>query len=153
MLYDDIKKAMPKVDSWCYSEYGKHYTEDVRSEIILIALERKFEDRGVKITSWLIEIAKNICWNVVSYNSYRKANLHDSVTEMICYQECNIDADRINKVVDGLPVFLRTPLKLRMQGFTIREIASIQKLKPSSVKARIWEARNKLKPKLIKVQA
>lgn len=153
MNYADIKQAMPHVDSWCYSNYGFHYTEDARSEILLIALEKNYEERGVKLTSWLIEVAKNVCMKVASYNSYRRKKEGDVIQERVCYQECNIDVEKINQVVDCLPDPLKVPLQLRMQGYTVKEIAAIQKLKPTSVKSRIWEARNKLKHKLLKVQA
>ena len=153
MFYDDIKEAMPKVDFWCYSKYGKHYTEDIRSEVILVALEKKdFEDRGVKFSSWLIEVAKNICQSAGSYISYRRINETDIIKERTCCQPCFYDERFYLQLIEEMPEHMKAALKMSMEGYKVREISKRMNLKQTTVKSRIWLARKTFKNKLMKAQ-
>lgn len=157
MFYDKVIEALPEVECFCRAKYGTFYTEDLLSEVKVTALEAgKFEERGYKITSWLIGIAKN---KYKSDLKYRKAHpsIHEetklNIDYRLIYQPCEYDERIYLKILNELTDFLRIPLEMRMQGYTVKEISVILNSKQTTIKSAIWLARNTLKNKLMKAQA
>jgi len=151
--FNRIQKEINEVDEYCKRRYKDQYDEDIISELKVIALEKGvFEDRGIKISTWLIGIVKKLYLVKWKYNKSRPLNEYISIEPDVLYdfsyQESIIDNETLLKLVDGLPDYLRDTLKLRMQGYTVKEISDMNGLKPTTNKSKIWEARNKLKKQL-----
>lgn len=133
-LQNSIIKALPEVEKYCRK--SNIYSEDLISEVKVSALESTYTNRGNKITSWLIGIAKN----KHKVNKYeRKRNpISENISEneCKCFQCCNFDEEIINRIISN-----NKAVKLRIEGYNVGEIADEMKLKKSTVKTRISKFR------------
>lgn len=148
MFCDDVIKALPSVERFTRYYAGKYFSQDIMSEIKVRALELGFENRGVKIETWLNEIAKFVCKNEEYQRKRHMLLLSDFSPEMVeryDYQPSNIMQAEYIRLLNILPKMHRKIIMLTMQGYKCREIAKETGLKPESVKSALWQARNKLK--------
>lgn len=144
-----LLSELPGVDNWCRSEYGYRYSEDITSEVKLIALEKGFfEDRGVKLSTWLIQIAINLYKAQAKYRAWHPAVDNAQVNHTLYYPDIIIDDGFYTILIEELPKKLRVPLKYSLQGYPVRDISDITGLKATSIKSRLWEARTSIKRKL-----
>lgn len=148
MFCHDVVAALPAVDRFVRRYAGSNYNEDLMSEIKVTALELGFEERGVKIESWLIEIAKIVC-KANYYNKKRhpllNSDFNPEQSNLTTYQPCRLTEDDYRRLINELPERQQNILKLTISGYKCREIAKILNLKPETVKATLWVARHKLK--------
>ena len=140
--------TLPAVDRWCRYVYGCKYSADITSEVKLIALEKGFEDRGVKLSTWLTSIAINLYKAQAKYNAWHPPSLGSDCFTAFIYQDNNLDDGYYTNLINTLPAYLRRLLRYRMDGYSVREIVVLTKLKHTSVKSAITVARKKLKQKL-----
>ena len=151
MFYHDVIQALPAVERFTRKYAGNNFTDDIMSEIKVKALELGFEKRGVKIESWLIEIAKIVC--KANFYNKKKHQLQfvDFKPEQLNqydYQPCLADEKLIEKLINTLPANYKHVLKLRMSGYKCSEISEILHLKNTIVKSTLWKARRKIKNNL-----
>lgn len=150
-FYNDVVATLPEVDSFCKHAYGKYYSEDITSEVKVVALERGYwEERGYKLSSWLIQIAVNQYKINARYSSLRKG-LEEIEEQFINYQYCDYDYNQYAKLIEALPCFLRIPFSLRLQGYDNNEIAEMNNIKITSAKSKVCEARKQLKIKISRI--
>ena len=155
MFCDQVIQALPAVERFTRKYAGARFSADLMSEIKVTALELGYEDRGNKIESWLIEIAKNKCKQEYKYNRTHPLQLIDMIPEEIShvdYQPCRLVELDYLKLINQLPKLQRRILKLTIIGYKCREIAAKLHLKQTTVKTALWIAKNTLKNKL-KAQA
>ena len=147
MFCHDVVAALPAVDRFVRRYAGSNYSEDLISEVKVTALELGFEDRGVKIESWLIEIAKNKCRQEYKYKHAHpsQCRLDPEQNNLVEYQPCRLTERDYLRLINELPTNQRRILKLTIRGYKCREIAKKLNLKPETVKTTLWNARHKLK--------
>jgi len=154
MLYNDtsnvkdVIEALPKIERFVRYYAGTNYSSDIMSEIKVKALELGFEQRGVKIESWLIEIAKNVC--KCQFKKQKRNPVAEYVPDDIGieFQPCLLEEKEMIRIIKSLPTTQNKVLLLTIAGYKCREIAKKLNHKPESVKSKLWIARNTLKNKL-----
>lgn len=98
---------------------------------------------------WLSRIVVNECRRLMSSGSWRNESfeLHEERVEKKAPQ--HDEYDELYEAIEGLPEILRTAILLKyMHGFSERDIADTLDLNVSTVKSRLYQARQKLKEQL-----
>jgi RNA polymerase sigma-70 factor (ECF subfamily) len=128
--------------------------EDIFQETWVRIVRNVDKFRGdCKFSSWMFQIALNLCRNLARSNSRREFVELEKAGDLS--QDPDVDADRIllarkmKKLVDSLPDKMREVVVLRFyHEKTDFEIAEITGLPPGTVKSRIFRGMKLLKEKL-----
>ncbi len=95
--------------------------------------------------TWLMRILINECYNVARKNqskNYLDENFEYSISEAMC--DC--DYSELYRAVNSLKDNLKLPVILYyMEGFNVKEVASILDVSEGAVQKRLARAREKLK--------
>lgn len=146
-IYKFILKMVSNIEA------SKDLTQDVFLK--LIRNIDKFDlKRKEKFSTYLITIAKNTC---LDYFKINKKEIYNVDIELISNTNINYEKlsndniDIILQEIEKLPKEQRLAIKLKyLEDYTIEEIAKTLKEKPQTIKSRLYEARCKLKNKLLR---
>ncbi len=147
-LYARYKQS---VYSYCTLFVGRSAsTDDIFQEVFLGTLEKIRNGQEIlNIEGYLLRSARNRCLNVIRDYRYAKDvyEMEDVLPEQTV--EPDVLRDRLHDAVQSLPAELREPLVLReYQGYTYEEISNITDLPVSTLRKRLFRARNKLRTML-----
>lgn len=118
--------------------------EDAVQQALLNAWRHRAKARPGSERAWLMRILVNECRSILRRRG-RSISLED-----IPYVASPVTADvDLQTAIRALPESLRTPLLLKyMEGMSEKEVAAAMHLPVSSVKSRLFRARNTLKKQL-----
>lgn len=130
--------------------------KDVLQETFLKLIKNidKYEIKGkASFSTYLITIAKNCYLDYIKKNkNYNDVIDIESVSDSNYFVDEIIkktDLDIVLSKIEHLPTEQRIAMKLKyLEGYTLKEIADLQKTKPETIKSRLHEAKKKLKNEL-----
>lgn len=135
---------------------NKDITSDLVQEVFIKLIKNieKFDINGkASFNTYLIAIAKN---TYIDYIRKNNKELQELDIETLP-SKINIDIDYLKKEeytyvlekIDNLPLLQKEVIKLKyLEGYTLEEIAKIQKVESKTIKSRLFEARKKLREEL-----
>lgn len=127
--------------SRCKSEED---AEDVWQEVLVALMKRKKPFRSDEhMKAWIIRAVDDRCKNVHRYNSRHPQAAYDpSFHDRQVLNGEEADYEELHRVVDSLPTELKDALRLYYRdGYSSKEIAKLQGIRESSVRARLHRAR------------
>lgn len=112
----------------------------------------KFDTKGTaKFSTYLIKIAKNTYLDYLKKNKKISYQLDIENISDTSFEETMIDKTQISEIlkeIDKLPFEQAQAIKLKyLEEYSLKEIANKMKTKPSTIKSRIYEGKEKLKKK------
>lgn len=150
MLYDRFKS---QIFLYCLRMMNdRDAAKDVLQEVFIrIHTNREKYEPGTNFNGWVHTIARNLC-----LNAKRDARNHASFDETMAYNDnpkaMNADValrDKLAEEIAGLPEIYREALVLReYKGHSYQEIVEITGVAMSTVKFRIFKAREMLRQRL-----
>ena len=128
----------------CYTQLRNgRDREDAVQEALCRAWEKRHQLREERyLNTWIIRILINECRNI------QRKSRNDE--ELIDIPESPPDIDReLHDAILGLPEKLRLPIVLHhMEGYRVKEVASILRVPQGTVKTRLAAGRRELKQQL-----
>lgn len=125
----------------------RYYAEDLTQEVflkVLLALPKKQPEN---FEAWLFTIAK-----FTLYDFYRRKKIIFLPEDFAAYidhdqssAQKSVDQSALMDSINRLSDKLRRPFILSIRGYSYQEIAAIIGVKESTVKSRIFQARQKIK--------
>jgi len=125
----------------------RYIAEDLTQEVFLkvvLALPKRQPDH---FESWLFTIAK-----FTLYDHYRRKKINVGVEDLatlasddLPFNQWAISDTALIDAINRLSDKLRRPLILSIRGYSYQEIAAIIGVKESTIKSRIFQARQKIK--------
>lgn len=136
--------------------HNKETTEDLVQETFIKVIKNidKFDfTKKVTFNTYLITIAKNTYIDYIRSNNKELQEIDiDNVSDKISSEDKYLKAENYNLLleqIENLPLIQKEAIKLKyLEGYTIEEIAKIQKTTKKTIKSRLFEGRKKLKEKL-----
>ena len=129
--------------------------EDIGQEVFLSAyqsIENFDAGRGVPFSAWLFTIARNRC---ISEIRRRRTRREEPFDDAVMEYGDPIDRDETNSALESAMSVLEEPFKSALldslKGFTVGEIAAKNNVSRSTVKTRLFRARQKVR-KLLGLQ-
>jgi RNA polymerase sigma-70 factor (ECF subfamily) len=129
-----------------------HDAEDVVQEAYLRAFKFWSSFRGGDSRAWLLAIVRNTCFSWLQQNRKPSLELVEDMTglksesanpETLLLK--NIDVERLQHAVAGLPLEFREAIVLReLEGFSYKEISAITSAPIGTVMSRLARARVRL---------
>lgn len=136
--------------TYCCRMIGdRERAKDAMQEALLKAYQNAgMYQEGTNATAWLFRLTRNVCIDLL-----RARREHDSIDDVqIAVQERTPDVllqDALTEEIDRLPEIYREAVVLRdVQGHSYDEIARITGTAISTVKFRIFKARDTLRQRL-----
>ena len=131
-------------------------TEEVRQEVFIKLIKNidKFNLKGkASFSTYLMTIAKNCYLDYVRRTNRELYDLSIDDVSNKAFSEYDYfkyeDYNTLLKEIDSLPKEQREVIKLKyLEGYTLKEIARVQKVSSKTVKSRLFESRKKLRDKL-----
>lgn len=146
-LYEPIHESFSR---FCHAKaYGVMEAEDLISDSILMALEHLDKLKNEEaFLSFMFSIAKNIVGKKYRRQKFRGLFNEEAVNKIEDEHldaETRLDIEVLYNALNQLPEKQKEALVLfEISGFSIKEIASIQKSGASAVKQRLKRGREKL---------
>lgn len=120
---------------------------------IINNIERFNIDGKASFDTYLITIAKNTYIDFLRRinKEFQKLDI-DNISDNINFEKEFLKKEDYNlvlKKIESLPLVQKEAIKLKyLEGYTLEEIAKIQKVESKTVKSRLFEGRKKLKENL-----
>lgn len=132
---------------------NKDITQDLVQETFVKLIQNidHFKIRGkASLNTYLITIAKNTYIDYLRKNNKELQEINmDIIPDEKDFESNYLKKENYNlllKKIDKLPLAQKEAIKLKyLEGYTINEIAKIQKVEKKTIKSRLFEARRKLK--------
>ena len=149
-LYDRLS---PHVYRYCRRMLGnEELTQDVFQETFLRFYRSIESDRNMtNVKGFLIRIARNLCYDARNSKHYGLAELPDELPGFAVRDEYEQKEllEIFRSVVDCLPTQYREPLVLKeYDGFSCKEISAIMEINVSTVKVRIYRAKQMIRKQM-----
>jgi RNA polymerase sigma-70 factor (ECF subfamily) len=133
-----------------------HDAEDVVQEAYLRAFRFWESFRGADPRAWLLAIVRNTCFTWLQQNRKPTLELPEDMPDLKPASTnpealllANVDAERLRRAVEELPLEFREAIVLReLEGFSYKEISSITSVPIGTVMSRLARARNRLQQAL-----
>jgi RNA polymerase sigma-70 factor (ECF subfamily) len=126
---------------------SRERAEDLYQEIFIRVARKRENFRSGNFAAWLFAIARNLCLNALRDNveHVQIEDVQDSLAAPVETSEYEMSSDILRRAIDQLPPDLRETLVLRVyNGFSYNEISEITETKLSTVKVRIFRAKQRL---------
>lgn len=129
--------------------YGKMDTEDLVQDVLLSAFQHFDRIRGKdQLLHYLIRAARNRAisrWRRKKFNTEWVGKHQDKLATQGISPELQLDIDLLYRQLDRLPSHQRDALVLfEISGFSMKEIAELQKSSVGAVKTKISRGRKRL---------
>lgn len=157
-----VEKYSARIINLAYGMMGdRHEAEDIAQEAFVRAYKAlpRFE-RKAKFSSWLYQIALNLCRDRLKARSRHAksaeeetlegldADPRDEATQAILQVELS---DKMREAINDLPVLYRESFVLRhLQGLDYADVAAITQVPADTVRVRAYRAREMLRQSLAK---
>ncbi len=130
--------------------FGKMDVEDLMQEVLLSAYKHFDQiERKEQLLHYLIRAARNRAisfWRRAKFRPEMLAPQHESISSTTTTPETQLDVQILYKAMDKLPEKQRDALILfEVNGFSMKEIASMQQTSEGAVKTKISRGRKKLR--------
>lgn len=148
--YPFILKYLIKLTS------NEELANDMLQETFLKLIKNidKYDINGkASFSTYLITIARNCYLDYIKKNkNYNTIIDIENISDSKYYVDeisANTDVDIVLSELESLPVEQKIAIKLKyLEGYTLKEIADMQKTKPETIKSRLYEGKKKIKNKL-----
>ena len=135
---------------------NKEIAEDIVQETFIKLIKNidKYNVKGkARFSTYLITIAKNCYLDYLKKNKKYSNDIDiDIVSDNLKIENKILDNDRYDivlKEIDKLTEEQQIAMKLKyLEGLTLKEIATIQKTRPETVKSRLYEGKKKIKDEM-----
>ena len=119
-------------------------TEDAVQETFFRLISKKpFFETPEHEKAWLIRTAVNICKDALKRKGNRDENIEDHPD---LYMEDKLETNEVFQAVLQLPDKYKAVIYLYYyEGYAVKEIAPLLKMRPATVRSRLTRARGKLK--------
>ncbi|HYF00475.1 MAG TPA: RNA polymerase sigma factor [Planctomycetota bacterium] len=157
-----VEKYSARIINLAYGMMGdRHEAEDIAQEAFVRAYKAlpRFE-RKAKFSSWLYQIALNLCRDRLKARSRHAKNAEEETlegldadpreeaTQAILQGELS---DKMREAINNLPVLYRESFVLRhLQGLDYADVAAITQVPADTVRVRAYRAREMLRHSLSK---
>jgi RNA polymerase sigma factor (sigma-70 family) len=129
-----------------------YHSEDIAQEVFVKAWTKLPSlDEGVKFSSWLVKITKNLCIDYFRKNArlQEEAIIQEIAEPMESFQKLGLK-DLIWDVLDSLEEKYRIVVVMNyISGYTAKEIGSILHISQSAIESRLRRAKEQLKKELL----
>ena len=130
----------------------KEDAEDVAQEVFITLMKRTkpFKDKE-HLKAWLIRATVHRSKNVGRYEARHPRSSYDPAThDRIADENSDAETEKIHDAVEKLPSEQRNAIRMYYRdGYSAKEIAEIEGLAESSIRARLHRARNKIAAELV----
>ncbi len=143
---NELLALYSNVYGYCYKLCNnKQDAEDLTQTVYMKAFASGLKNT-VSLYSWMCTIANN-----EFINNYRRKNRYFKISgyltedhPSICYQPANIEKDLIYSNLEKLDHRKITALKMRIEGYSYKEVAETMNEKIGTLKSLIFSARKQL---------
>lgn len=130
--------------------FNKSDSEDITQEVFIKLMDNihRIPEEGPALKAWLIRVTINLCKDFNKCAWYRlNTPLEQSEDSAVCWQEDELE---LWEELKRLQPVSRTILYMYYyEGYKIREIASILRMKENTVSSKLTRARKELKGMLL----
>jgi RNA polymerase sigma-70 factor (ECF subfamily) len=128
-----------------------HEGEDLAQDVFLAAFRNlaSYDPRRAGFGTWLLTIARNRCLNALAR---RRPVLLDELPDRVEVRPPDVELNEaewfrlLDRALDALPFEQKAAFILaEIQGLSLAEIATIEGVKPGTVKSRLSRARDRLR--------
>ncbi|HEV3256144.1 MAG TPA: sigma-70 family RNA polymerase sigma factor [Gemmataceae bacterium] len=129
----------------------RHEREDIAQEVFLAAYThlRSYKPGRAAFSTWLLAIARNKCLNALKKRTPRAAAVAPEPEDVRTPDVEAAETEwfrQLDAALDALPFEQRTAFVLaEIQGLSLQEIGTIERVNLGTVKSRISRAREKLR--------
>ncbi len=135
---------------------NKELTEDLVQNTfmkMIVNIENYNTKSNALFSTYLITIAKNTYIDYLRKNNKELQELDiDSYSDKISSEYSwfkNNDYNFVMEKINELPIVQKEAIKLKyLEGYTLKEIAKIQKVESKTIKSRLFEGKRKLKEEM-----